>query len=110
MTLEKKSPCKVNLLLNILGKRPDGFHELETVMHPINVFDELSFARVTRGLHLTCSDPTLPVDSGNLVYRAAAAFLHKTEIADGVKIHLEKKLPLAAGLGGGSANAEIGRA
>ena len=43
MRLEKKSPCKVNLLLNILGKRPDGFHELETVMQPVNLFDELSF-------------------------------------------------------------------
>jgi len=105
MRLEKNSPCKVNLLLNILGRRPDGFHELETVMHPVNVFDTLDFVRVTRGLHLTCSDPSLPTDSGNLVHRAAMAFLHKTEIRDGVRIHLEKRIPLAAGLGGGSGNA-----
>ena len=105
MTLDKKSSCKVNLLLNILGKRTDGFHELETVMHPVNVFDELNFVRVTRGFHLTCSDPALPVDSGNLVHRAATLFFQKTEIRDGVRIHLEKKLPLAAGLGGGSGNA-----
>jgi 4-diphosphocytidyl-2-C-methyl-D-erythritol kinase len=105
MRLEKKSPCKVNLLLNILGKRADGFHELETVMHPVNVFDELSFDRVTRGFHLTCSDPALPTDAGNLVHRAATLFFQKTEIRDGVRIHLEKKIPLAAGLGGGSGNA-----
>jgi 4-diphosphocytidyl-2-C-methyl-D-erythritol kinase len=105
MRLEKKSPCKVNLLLNILGKRADGFHELETVMHPVNLFDELSFDRVTRGFHLTCSDPTLPTDAGNLVHRAATLFFQKTEIRDGVRIHLEKKIPLAAGLGGGSGNA-----
>ena len=105
MTLEKQSPCKVNLILNILGKRADGFHALETVMHPVNVFDELTFTRAAGGLHLTCSDPTLPVDAGNLVYRAAALFFQKTEIRDGVEIHLEKKLPLAAGLGGGSGNA-----
>lgn len=105
MNLEKKSPCKVNLLLNILGKRADGFHELETVMHPVNIFDELNFARVTRGLHLTCSDPSLPTDAGNLVNRAAMAFLHRTEIRDGVRIHLEKRIPMAAGLGGGSGNA-----
>ena len=105
MTLTKNSPCKVNLLLNILGKRADGFHALETVMHPVNVFDELTFRRVARGLHLTCSDATLPVDAGNLVYRAAALFFQTTEIQDGIKIHLEKKLPLAAGLGGGSGNA-----
>ena len=105
MTLAKKSPCKVNLLLNILGKRADGFHELETVMHPVNVFDELTFARTPGGLVLTCSDPTLPVDAGNLVHRAATVFLQKAGITEGVRIHLEKKLPLAAGLGGGSGNA-----
>ena len=71
MRLEKKSPCKVNLILNILGKRADGFHELETVMHPVNLFDEMDFARVTGGFQLTCSDPTLPTDAGNLVHRAA---------------------------------------
>jgi 4-diphosphocytidyl-2-C-methyl-D-erythritol kinase len=107
MRLEKKSPCKVNLLLNILGKRADGFHELETVMHPVNVFDELSFDRVTRGFHLTCSEPALPADAGNLVHRAATLFFQKTEIRDGVRIHLEKKIPLAAGLGGGSGNAAM---
>lgn len=105
MRFEKKSPCKVNLLLNILGKRADGFHELETVMHPVNVFDELSFERVARGFHLTCSDPSLPTDAGNLVHRAGMLFLQKAEIHDGVRIHLEKKIPLAAGLGGGSGNA-----
>lgn len=105
MSLEKKSPCKVNLILNILGKRPDGFHELETVMHPVNLFDELSFERVSSGLQLTCSDPALPTDSSNLVHRAAGLFFQKTEIRDGVRIHLEKKIPMAAGLGGGSGNA-----
>jgi 4-diphosphocytidyl-2-C-methyl-D-erythritol kinase len=105
MSLEKKSPCKVNLILNILGKRADGFHELETVMHPVNLFDEMTFERITHGFHLTCSNPTLPTDGGNLVHRAAMLFLQKTEIHDGVRIHLEKKIPLAAGLGGGSGNA-----
>lgn len=105
MRLEKSSPCKVNLLLNILGKRPDGFHELETVMHPVNVFDHLTFQRAGTGFQLSCSDPNLPTDSGNLVCRAANAFLERSKISDGVQIHLEKKLPLAAGLGGGSGNA-----
>jgi len=105
MTLNKKSPCKVNLILNILGKRADGFHELETVMHPVNLFDEMDFERVASGFHLTCSDPTLPTDSSNLVHRAAMLFFQKTGIQDGVRIHLEKKIPLAAGLGGGSGNA-----
>jgi len=105
VTLEKQSPCKVNLLLNILGKRPDGFHELETVMQPVNLFDRISFRRSKGALELTCSDPTLPVDRTNLVHRAATAFLEAAGIKDGVAIHLEKRIPLAAGLGGGSGNA-----
>ena len=107
MTLEKKSPCKVNLLLNILGKRADGFHELETVMHPVALCDRLTFDRGGREIELTCSDPTLPTDSGNLVHRAAAQFLQAAGLGEGVRIHLEKRIPLAAGLGGGSGNAAI---
>jgi 4-diphosphocytidyl-2-C-methyl-D-erythritol kinase len=105
MPLTRSSPCKVNLLLNILGRRADGFHELETVMQPVPVADELSFARTGSGIQLTCSEPSLPVDAGNLVHRAAIAFRSRAQVRDGVSIHLEKRLPLAAGLGGGSSNA-----
>ena len=105
MPLEKKSHCKVNLLLNVLGKRADGFHELETVMQPVNFWDELTFERNNGGVELFCSDATLPVDSRNLVFRAAKNFLDAANVSGGVKIHLEKKIPLAAGLGGGSGNA-----
>jgi 4-diphosphocytidyl-2-C-methyl-D-erythritol kinase len=105
MPLEKNSPGKVNLLLNILGKRPDGFHELETVMQPVNLCDRLTFERRGAAVELSCSDAALPVDSRNLVYRAATGFLQTAKISDGVRIHLEKKIPLAAGLGGGSGNA-----
>jgi len=105
MTLEKQSFCKVNLLLNILSSRPDGFHELETVMHPVNLCDTLTFSKTARGIELSCNDPALPADSRNLVYRAAAAFRDQAKISDGVTIRLEKKIPMAAGLGGGSGNA-----
>jgi len=105
MTLEKQSFFKVNLLLNILSSRPDGFHELETVMHPVKLCDTLAFSRIARGIELSCSDPALPSDSTNLVYRAAAAFRDKARVSDGVAIRLEKKIPMAAGLGGGSGNA-----
>ena len=105
MKLEKKSPGKVNLLLNILGKRADGFHELETVLQPVSCFDKLAFERGGGGIQLSCSEKNLPTDSQNLVHRAAAIFLSAAKISGGVKIHLEKKIPLAAGLGGGSGNA-----
>jgi 4-diphosphocytidyl-2-C-methyl-D-erythritol kinase len=105
MTLEKASPCKVNLLLNILGRRADGFHELETVMHPVNICDRLVITRATGGVELTCNNTELPTDSRNLVFRAAAAFRAAARISDGIKLHLDKHIPLAAGLGGGSGNA-----
>lgn len=105
MDLELKSPCKINLLLNILGPRPDGFHELETVLQPVGLCDTLALAKTPAGLELSCNDPSLPVDASNLVWRAAANFFAAAGIAGGVRIHLEKKVPREAGLGGGSANA-----
>jgi len=106
MTLHRESPCKVNLLLNVLGRRPDGFHELETIMHPVHLTDALSFERAASGIELGCNVPELPVDSRNLVHRAATAFLNRAGIQrEGIRIHLEKRLPLAAGIGAGSANA-----
>ena len=105
MTLEKPSPCKVNFILNILGRRADGFHELETVMHPVPVFDQVSVQRAGARIQLSCSHPELPTDARNLVFRAAASFREAVGVSDGIKLHLEKRIPLAAGLGGGSGNA-----
>ena len=103
--LERLSPCKVNLLLNVLGRRADGFHELETVLQPLRLFDRLRFARAPQGIELTCSVPGLPTDARNLVYRAAELFLEAARVKEGVRLELQKNVPLAAGLGGGSGNA-----
>lgn len=103
--LARSSPCKINLLLNILGRRADGFHELETVMHPVRLCDELTFESTRVGVTLTCSNPALAVDATNLVHRAASSFLTAARIPQGVRIHLEKRIPMAAGLGGGSGDA-----
>jgi 4-diphosphocytidyl-2-C-methyl-D-erythritol kinase len=105
--LQKRSPCKVNLLLNILGKRADGFHELETIMHPVALYDEISFSRGGNSIELSCNSPEVPTDPSNLVCRAAALFLERARIKDGVRIHLEKKVPVGGGMGGGSANAAV---
>ena len=107
MSLERPSPCKVNLLLNILGRRVDGFHELETLLHPVRLCDHLAFDHQESGITLTCNVPELPTDAGNLVHRAASRFLDAARITGGVRIHLEKRIPLAAGLGGGSGNAAV---
>ncbi len=107
MPLHRPSPCKVNLVLNILGKRKDGFHELETLFFPVPLHDELTAEESPGGITLTCSNPLLPADSTNLVWRAAEAFLLKTGIRSGVSLHLKKNLPLSAGIGAGSANAAV---
>mgnify|MGYP001360068189 FL=1 len=104
MSLVLKTPCKVNLLLNILCRREDGFHELETIIQPVPLYDELRIEKDGNGIELTCSDARLPVGEDNLVYRAAAAYLGAIE-QGGVRIHLQKNLPIAAGIGAGSGNA-----
>lgn len=107
MRLTRQSPCKVNLVLNILGKRADGFHELETLFLPVPLHDLLSVEESAEGIVLTCSNPQLPADRTNLVWQAADRFLTRAGITSGIALHLEKRLPLAAGIGAGSANAAV---
>jgi 4-diphosphocytidyl-2-C-methyl-D-erythritol kinase len=104
-TWVRHAPAKINLNLRILGKRPDGFHELETLMLPISLADQLTFVKRSQGIHMTCSDPSLPCDASNLVWKAAELFIQTYQVQDGVEIHLEKKTPHGAGLGGGSSDA-----
>ena len=103
--LSRKSHCKINLLLNVVGRRDDGFHELEMLMLPVPIFDRLDFELPNNDIGLTCNQPGIPTDSGNLVCRAAESFAARVGIADGVRIHLEKTIPIEGGLGGGSSNA-----
>ena len=96
---EVKSYAKINWALRIVGKRPDGYHDLETLFQLISLHDEISFEKAQR-LTLTCDDPTIPVDDSNLIIRAAKALN-----APPVAIDLRKKIPAGGGLGGGSSNA-----
>jgi 4-diphosphocytidyl-2-C-methyl-D-erythritol kinase len=99
-------PAKVNLYLRVLGKRPDGYHELVTLMQPLGLEDELVLHRTAgSGLHLRCDDPRLPVDETNLVWRAARLFQEQTGNRFGLEMHLTKRIPVGAGLGGGSSDA-----
>lgn len=98
------SPAKINLFLKVLGKRPDGYHELASLFQAIDLGDILTF-ELSEQDELTCSDPALPLDSSNLVLRAADLFRRKTGIRSYLKIHLRKNIPARAGLGGGSGNA-----
>ncbi len=99
------SPAKINLHLRIVGRRPDGYHELETVMLPLDFGDEITLQLLDDGLVLECDNPSLPTDDSNLALRAAKRLAEQCGEKRGAKISLTKRTPLAAGLGGGSSNA-----
>jgi len=97
--------AKINLTLAVLDKRPDGYHEVEMVMQSIALYDTLRIRSQKDGISLTVSGADLPLDENNLVWRAATLLQAKAKVKSGVHIHLAKRIPVAAGLGGGSADA-----
>src|SRR5437773_4741610 len=101
------APAKINLSLKILNRREDGFHEIETLIAPITLCDEITVdKRDSRiGIEFHCDDPSVPKGSDNLVVRAANLFFETTKLTPGVSIGLKKKIPHGAGLGGGSSDA-----
>jgi 4-diphosphocytidyl-2-C-methyl-D-erythritol kinase len=101
----KKAPAKINLLLRILRKRPDGYHDLTSVMQQISIYDELTYSLRPEGITLHCPGTDLPTNEQNLIYRAAQAIFSYAEYGAGVEIVLNKHIPSAAGLGGGSSDA-----
>ena len=102
--LEATAPAKINLGLQILRRRSDGFHDLSTVFHPLKWADTLTATRADQ-ITMTCTDPSLSCGDDNLVIRAAKLLQDVTGINRGALIHLNKKLPHGAGLGGGSSDA-----
>jgi 4-diphosphocytidyl-2-C-methyl-D-erythritol kinase len=103
--VELFSHAKINLRLDILGKRPDGYHDIRTVFQKITLGDELSIALSKSGIEVTCDSSQVPNNEGNLAYTAARGLLDRHKIKDGLKIAIKKQIPVAAGLGGGSSNA-----
>jgi len=100
------APAKINLSLRVLGRRADGFHDLESLMCPVSIFDSLEISvRETGGLEFRCDDPTLPAGDENLVVRAARLFCGSCGIEPHLTIELAKRIPHGAGLGGGSSDA-----
>ncbi|MBI5345669.1 MAG: 4-(cytidine 5'-diphospho)-2-C-methyl-D-erythritol kinase [Chlamydiae bacterium] len=97
------SPAKINLFFKVLGKRTDGYHEIASLYQAINIFDVLQVNLQTHD-YFSCSDKNL-ISENNLILRALDIFRDKTKLKFGVFIHLEKKIPIEAGLGGGSSNA-----
>jgi 4-diphosphocytidyl-2-C-methyl-D-erythritol kinase len=105
-TLHLESPAKVNLRLEILKRRENGYHELRTVLQKISLHDTLQFSlKKEKGVSINTDHPKLPIGKDNLVYKAAQSMLKVSDYKGGVRIEIEKRIPLGAGLGGGSSNA-----
>jgi 4-diphosphocytidyl-2-C-methyl-D-erythritol kinase len=98
-------PAKVNLYLRVVRRRADGYHDLVTVMQPLSLADELTVTPGGEGLSFTCDHPDLPLGPDNLAYRAALAFQEAAAVRVAAHLHLGKRIPVAAGLGGGSSDA-----
>jgi 4-diphosphocytidyl-2-C-methyl-D-erythritol kinase len=103
--LKKLAPAKINLFLRVLRKRPDGYHDIFSLMQKITLYDELTFVPRSGGIVLKCPNSDLSVSTDNLVFRAAESILSYTGCSSGIEIILIKNIPAAAGLGGGSSDA-----
>jgi 4-diphosphocytidyl-2-C-methyl-D-erythritol kinase len=103
--LTLRCPAKVNLYLKVVGRRPDGYHDLLTIMQPLTLADTLTLTLGAADITCACHGADLPQDEGNLAVRAARAFQQATGDSFGVHLQLIKRIPVAAGLGGGSSNA-----
>jgi 4-diphosphocytidyl-2-C-methyl-D-erythritol kinase len=108
--IQVAAPAKINLFLQVTGKRPDGYHELFTLMSPLRLADEVLLKPFNSGIRISCSDPSIPTDDSNLAYRAAEVLNSQVSkrrgiVPLGVDITIEKRIPVGAGLGGGSSDA-----
>jgi len=99
-----KSYAKINLCLDIVNKRADGYHNLRTIMQSVDLFDQVEI-EISRCIHIESDHPELPLDERNIAYKAAKAIFERAGIKGGARIRIAKNIPIAAGLAGGSSNA-----
>jgi len=97
--------AKINLYLEVIGKREDGYHEIESIMQSISLSDTVSLSKSESGIEIVSSDLRIPTNEKNTAYRAAQFFFDKTGIKQGIRIEIKKNIPISAGLAGGSADA-----
>ncbi len=100
-----EAPAKINLVLEVLGRRTDGYHQIKTIFQAINLCDELTLCERREGIRIECEDPGVPRGEENLAYQAALLLLRETGINKGIEIGIRKNIPVGAGLGGGSSDA-----
>ncbi len=100
-----KAYAKINLGLDVVGRLENGYHEVKMVMQTVGIYDELQFRKCEGGIHLSTDCGELPVDEHNLIYKAARLMAEEYHIPGGIRIHLKKTIPIAAGMAGGSSDA-----
>ena len=105
MKITLKAPAKINLYLDVGARRPDGYHDIKSIMHTVDLCDTVTIDTDRDGIFLTCSDTSLPTGRENLAYKAAEVFFEKSGINAAAQIHIEKKIPVCGGLAGGSTDA-----
>lgn len=105
MTYIVKAPAKINLALDVLSKRPDGYHNVSMIMQTIALYDTITIKSGWNGIKLTSNSTKIPLNESNIAYKAAHYLSTKYNVKRGAHIHIEKKIPVAAGLAGGSTNA-----
>lgn len=105
MKLDLVAYAKINLILDVLGKREDGYHEVEMIMQTINLADKLTFIKTEGGIEIEVNHPLVPRDEKNLVYQAIKILFDEYDLKGGLKVVIDKKIPVAAGLAGGSTDA-----
>ncbi len=104
-TCHKKAYAKINLGLDVVGRLPNGYHEVKMIMQTVDIFDELTLERAESGITVTADTGELPTDENNLIYKAAKLMMGEFPIEGGVRIYLRKNIPIAAGMAGGSTDA-----
>lgn len=103
--ITRKAYGKINLALDITGRRDDGYHLVRMILQTVDLYDLVTVERQEKGITLSCDDPRVPADEKNLAYKAAQAMIKSFDLPGGVKIHIEKRIPMEAGMAGGSTDA-----
>ena len=100
-----KAYAKINIALDVVGKREDGYHLLKMIMQTVDLYDVIEITKIDSDIKLICNKPYVPIDERNLAYKAAKLFKETYNIEDGVSINLTKNIPVSAGMAGGSTDA-----
>ncbi|MCK8826745.1 4-(cytidine 5'-diphospho)-2-C-methyl-D-erythritol kinase [Natroniella acetigena] len=103
--LDLTANAKINLTLDVLAKREDGYHEVEMIMQSVDLADRLRFTKVKEGIEIEVNHPQVPTNQDNLIYQAAQMLFTEFDLSGGIKVKVDKQIPVAAGLAGGSTNA-----